>query len=496
MTSIISAEGTTIRISSAAPAPDLLSVARDADANVVEVGSAGVPALEPLVMVTSGGETAFHTDCSTAELETIVESVADGADIRAADPDAIAEHEPGATGMPTVDLPGLDVGSRHALRGAGWRRPTDRADHEAAGGFETADVTTVLDTVATLSGRGWGDICQDDPLAPTWETAMDADRAPTVVVNAHGNPTDTLLLSSAPLEVLDGATAAARAVGADSVLVYAAGADELAVETAREAAGNYPDSAVGIDVVAGPATHRAAEPTMALEAIEGNHRLEARIRPPGPESVGLHGRPTLVHTARTFAHLAVRLRDGEATDTRLVRVAGDVSAPATVELPESDTLSSAVDAVALDGEFKAACVGGRFGGLTRDLSIGVDSSSLTAANLGTEGLVQVLGDDRCVLEFVGKRTQFAADENCGRCVPCREGTTQLAGLLRDIYDGDYASSNIEELVRVMEGSSICAFGVEAGRPAKTAIAEFEAELRAHADGNCPANSCPAPAEVT
>jgi NADH-quinone oxidoreductase subunit F len=235
---------------------------------------------------------------------------------------------------------------------------------------------------------------------------------------------------------------------------------------------------------------------MALEAIEGNHRLEARLRPPGPERVGLHGRPTLVHTPRTLAHLAVALRTGDLPGTRLVSVTGDVDAPATVELPETATLADALDAVDVSGEFKAACVGGRFGGLTADLDVGVEPAALSAADLGSEGVVDVLADDRCVVEFVGRRTRYAADENCGRCVPCREGTTQLAGLLRDVYDGTYAPDDVVELVRVMETSSICAFGVEAGRPARTAIDAFESEFEAHADGHCPAGSCPERVEVS
>jgi len=495
MTSIISNEGTTIRISGTGTAPDLLSVAIDADVSVVEVGSTGVPALEPLVTVTSDGETAFYADCSPSALETVVANVTEESGVRAGNPDAVTEHDRETKRLPDVDLPGLDVGHRRTLGAAGWRRPTDPEDHERAGGFDVPGSTAVLDAAADLTGRGWGDLCHDAALTGTWETARDADGEPVVVVNGHGNPTDTLLLASAPFDVLDGATAAARAVGADSIIVYASNGDERAVETVREAAGTYPDPTVAIDVVTGPAVHRAGEPTMALEAIEGNHRLEARLRPPGPESVGLHGQPTLLHTPRTLAHLAVTLRDGDGPDTRMMTVQGDVAAPATVELPESATLSSAVDAVAVDGEFKAACVGGRFGGLTRDLDVEVGPDALTAANLGTEGTVRVLADDRCVLEFVGKRTQYAADENCGRCVPCREGTTQLTELLRDIYDGAYAPGDIQELVGVMDRSSICAFGVEAGRPARTAIAEFESELQAHADGHCPANSCSAPAEV-
>ena len=228
---------------------------------------------------------------------------------------------------------------------------------------------------------------------------------------------------------------------------------------------------------------------MALEAIEGNHRLEARLRRPDEVAPTLHERPALVHTARTLAHLAVGVRTDEVPSTRVVTVSGDVEAPATVELPETASLDVALDAVQLPDGFKAACVGGRFGGLTESLDVPVDPDALADADLGTEGTVEVLGDGRCILEFVGKRTQFAADTNCGRCVPCREGSTQLTELLRDVYDGDYDAPSIEELVRVMDGSSICEFGVNAGRPARTAMDAFDAEFLAHADGRCPTETC-------
>jgi NADH-quinone oxidoreductase subunit F len=65
-----------------------------------------------------------------------------------------------------------------------------------------------------------------------------------------------------------------------------------------------------------------------------------------------------------------------------------------------------------------------------------------------------------------------------------------------VYDGTYDPEGIEELVRVMETSSICAFGVEAGRPARTALAEFESEFEAHADGRCPAGACLDPLEAS
>jgi NADH-quinone oxidoreductase subunit F len=179
----------------------------------------------------------------------------------------------------------------------------------------------------------------------------------------------------------------------------------------------------------------------------------------------------------------------------VLTVTGDVSAPATVEVSDTTTLDTVVDAADLDGAFKAACVGDRFGGITRSLATAVDPTALTDADLGTDGTVEILAADRCIVEFVGRRSQFASEENCGRCVPCREGSTQLTNLLRDIYDGDFDPDDISELVRVMRTSSICAFGVNAGRPARTALAEFEDEFESHADGRCVAGSCIDPLET-
>ncbi|ESP88781.1 NADH-ubiquinone oxidoreductase-F iron-sulfur binding region domain-containing protein [Candidatus Halobonum tyrrellensis] len=492
MNSIESSERTVVRVAAAGSEADPPEAVKRTDARVVPVGSTGVTALEPLVAVTRGGRTAFHARCSVDRLEGVVAAAEEADDVTAGDPDAVVDHDPDATRLPAVDLPGLSAGRRDVLGACGWRRPTSADDHEAAGGFADHDAADVFDAGADLRGRGWGDACHDDPVGESWATARDADGDAAVVVNAHGSPADALLLASAPLEVLDGATTLADAVGATEVVVYASSDDARAVETAREAVEAHPDPVVPVEVVTGPPEYRAGEPTMALEAIEGNHRLEARLRPPGPERVGLDGRPTLVHTPRTLAHLAVGLRgdDGdEGGDTRLVTVRGDVETPATVELPETASLSAAVDAVDVDGTLKAACVGGRFGGLTADLGVAAGPDALADAGLGTEGVVEVLSEGRCLVEFVGRRTRYAAEENCGRCVPCREGSTQLANLLRDVYDGEYDPEGVAELVGVMERSSICEFGVNAGRPARTATTEFALEFEAHADGQCPAGNC-------
>jgi len=494
MTAITSGDGAGLRISEAGDS-GLADAAIDADVRVATVGSTGIPAVEPLVSTTRDGRTTFHANCSPDDLAGLASGLDGGLPTDTAD--AVVDHEPDAVALPASDIPGLDT-ERRVLGGCGWRRPADPDDHAAAGGFADADVERIRRASEHLRGRGWGDWSQDEPLTDAWETARNADGDAAVVVNAHGTTADALLLSSVPFEALEGACAAARAVGADQVIVYASSEDRRATDRAREAAANYPDPPVPIDVVEGPPAYRAAEPTMAIEAIEGNHRLEARLRPPGPDEAGLHGRPTLVHTPRTLAHLAVALRADDSLTlpgTRLVTATGDVADPVTVELPESGTLDVVLDATDVEGEFKAACVGGRFGGLTDSLSVAPDPDALAEAGLGTEGVIEVLTRDRCVVEFVGRRAQFAADENCGRCVPCREGTTQLADLLRELYDGQFREGAIDELERVMRTTSICGFGVDAGRPTRTAMAAFGPEFEAHAEGRCPAGACTDPLEV-
>ena len=480
----------------------------DGDVTVARVGSTGVAALDPLVSATSGGGTAFYANADPDLVSEVAADLAEGSVGVVGEPLGVAGHVLGPATLPSVPATPLDLGNRRVLRGAGWHRPTEPEDHAAAGGFVDASLEDVVAAADGLRGRGWGDWCHDADLAPALDRARDAFGEAAVVVNAHGGTAnadhtdaDAFLLESVPFAVLEGADLLATAVDADRVVVYASEADETAVERARAAAENYPDPVTPFEVVTGPAVHRATEPTMALEAIEGNHRLEARLRRPGELPV-LNGAPALVHTARTVAHLFERMRAGASGndptdhgDTRFVTVTGDVETPATVELPEREALETALEAVSPTDGCKAAAVGGRFGGLTDSLDVSVGSDALAEAGLGTDGVVEILGEDRCLVEFAGRRAQLAADTNCGRCVPCREGATQLTELLRDIYDGDYDEDGIAELLRVMDDSSVCAFGVEAARPARTAIDAFDGEFEAHAEGRCPAGACFEPPEV-
>jgi NADH-quinone oxidoreductase subunit F len=490
---------------------ELLNVTRGSDtsATMAAVGSTGLSPLEPLVLATLDGETAFFSRCSVEQAQTIVEDLDDGT-LPTDGAMAVTEHESGTATLPIPNDEPFNVGDRNVLSTAGWAAPTSIEDYRADGTYIAAAIDQSVDAIArlreaTLRGRGRGDVAADAPVAKHWETVAEADGDPVVVVNANeADPhaeMDQLLLESSPLAVLDPAFAAAIALDATDVVVYANETETVArrrTQEATDALADDLDAAVSIQVVTGPDAYKAGEPTMALEAIEGNHRIEARRGPPGPSEHGMNGQPTLIHTPRTFAQVGRALADenlvGASSDpgTRLFTVAGDVDVPATVELATDATLDAALPAVETKDGQKAACVGGVFGGLTRSLDVPASAPGLNSAHLGTNGVVELLDDSTCTVALAGERAKFAREENCGRCVPCREGSKQLVDLLRDVYSGEYKDGMLRELTRVMRDTSLCGFGHDAARPVITAMEEFETEFTAHANGRCPTDACDPP----
>ncbi|MCQ4332768.1 NADH dehydrogenase FAD-containing subunit [Natronomonas sp. F2-12] len=452
-----------------------------ADVSVRRVGPAGTPS--PLGLYTTAGRTAIHTDLrpdAAAEAATTLE---DG-DFPTTGAEAAVDHDEDTAAIPAPDSGPLSVGTRRVLGPCGWVDPTVRPEPVAA----EFDPETVLDRVATvgLRGRGRADGATDDLISAVWERTIEAEGDPVVVIHAADTdcPTDELMCRSIPGRVLDGAGIVADAVGAEDVVALAT---DPAVEPLEAVAD-------GELIHRAPESFRIGEPTMALEALEGNDRIEARRRPPGPEEWGLYGRPTVVHTPRTLVQLRTLLEDGEGFDpesadpgTRTVAVRGAVRAPAVVELRTDSALSRALSAVDAAGD--RYVVGGRFGGVTGSVDLPASAPALSASGLGTEGVLEVLGPDDCIVATVGERAAFAREENCGRCVPCREGSKQLHGALRDVYDGEFDPETLRELARVMRTSSLCAFGEAAARPIRTALEAFEPEFRAHAEGRCPAGTC-------
>ena len=477
---------------------ELAAIARETDGSIpiVRTGPTGIDGIEPLVLCTVDGETAFVADPTDEAFKAAVSELVAGR-LPETHSSAVVSHDPEITMLPLPETGPLAAGRRRVLGPCGWVAPIVPSEYELVS--TGRDVETKPIRARNILGRGRGDACADESVLDAWETAKETDSTPIVVINANDTDerqqADRTLLAGAPIAVLDGAAAVAQYVGADEIVLYM---NETAVDLHEHVSRAAEEAALDVEVhpVVGPDEFRAGAPTAALEALEGADRIEPRIQPPSPASYGLYGRPTVIHTPRTFAQVRTVLRasaeadsDAAVPGTRLFTVSGDVAAPATIELDADDSLTTCLEAVELDGSLKLACVGGVFGGVTRTLDIAPTARTLHAAKLGTGGAVELLNERRCPVKIAGERAKFGAEENSGRCVPGREGTVQLTKLLRSIYDGSYDAVKIRELARVMRRSSNCAIGRNTPRPAMSAIDEFEPEFRAHADGRCSSGAC-------
>ncbi|MXR42772.1 NADH dehydrogenase FAD-containing subunit [Halobaculum sp. WSA2] len=517
------AVGTTVRVAFDGPdgravleaarrAADAAAEAEGPPIETLAVGSPGTVHL-PLVAVTREGRTAVHRSVDPNGAASLVSLLADGDDDLPVDgASAVVDHEPEPDDFPVGDGP-LSAGTRRTLRGAGWADPTT---FESPGTLGDEALETVSDL--GVRGRGWGDARQDEPLAAGWRDARDADGDPVVVINGlDADPKadgDRLLLGSLPGRVVAGAVVAASAVDAEDVVAVLPEDDPVVAERVR-AVGDRVAAVTDltVEVVAAEPDYMTAEHTAVLESLEGNDRIEARRRPPDPETWGLFERPTLVHTPRTLAAVERAVADPERLDadaadpgTRLVTVVGPERR--TVELPTDTSLSRALVAEEFGKEATEdagggdlgetgpteafACVGGQFGGLTRDLDTPASAPALRGAGLGTNGSIEPFEEGSgggCPVVVVGRRMRVAREENCGRCVPCRTGSVRAHELLREVYAGSFAESRLRELARTMGRTSLCEFGGDAARPLATALDEFGGYLRAHADGRCPAGVC-------
>jgi NADH:ubiquinone oxidoreductase subunit F (NADH-binding) len=152
--------------------------------------------------------------------------------------------------------------------------------------------------------------------------------------------------------------------------------------------------------------------------------------------------------------------------------------------------------IPLGRKFKAVQTGGPLGGCLPEehLDTPVDFDSLRAAGavMGSGGMI-VADETTCMVEFAKYFMQFACDESCGKCPPCRIGSTRMLEILERITAGEGKLEDLDEIrwvARGMQQGSLCALGQLAPSPVLSTLRHFEDEYRAHMEeGRCPAGKC-------
>ena len=353
-----------------------------------------------------------------------------------------------------------------------------------------------------LRGRGGAGY----PTALKWDTVALQPPGPRwLVCNAdEGDPgafMDRTVLEGDPHRLLEGMAIAAHAVGAERGFIYLRAEYPLAIErlslALRHTAERGLLAPLQLELRVGAGAYVCGEETALLASIQGR-RGTPRVRPPYPAQHGLWGAPTLINNVETLAALPAILRDDGARHaalgtegsrgTKVFSLSGAVRNTGVVEVPMGTSLRTVVETmgggVPGGAPVKAVQTGGPSGGCIpgHRLDTPVDYESLQelGAMMGSGGMV-VIGPDTAMPELALHFMRFSVSESCGKCVPCRAGTVQLAALLERFTQRRAEPADLErleELCAMVRHTSLCGLGQSAPAPVLSTLRWFRQEYEA------------------
>ena len=367
----------------------------------------------------------------------------------------------------------------------------------------------VIEEVAEAKLRGLGGA--GFPTGKKWSFVPKETTKPKyLVVNGdEGEPgtfKDRYILERDPHALIEGMIIAAYAIGSHKAYVYIRGEYFRSARRLQRAVDeayrqnwlgkNIQGSGFDLDVVIhrGAGAYICGEETALLTSLEGGKGFP-RLKPPFPAISGLFACPTIVNNVETLACVPFILRNGAkrfadlgtATQggTRLFCVCGHVARPGVYEAPVSVTLRKLIASAGgvRDGNKLKAVIPGGISAkiLTADqIDVAMDFDSLMAAgSMAGSGGVIVMDQTTCMVEALDSAARFFADESCGQCSPCREGTGWVHRVLRRIMQGKGTLRDLDDLLAIagdMEGKTICVFADAAAWPVQSYINKFRDEF--------------------
>jgi len=353
---------------------------------------------------------------------------------------------------------------------------------------------TIIEEVraAGLAGRG-GAYFQ---TAVKWAACRAAAGAlKYLVVNGEeGEPgifKDRHLMEGDPHRLLEAALIAAYATGVSRAILYVHGEADLAAERLAVAVAQARDwgllgervlgseLSLEVEIRRGAGGFVLGEETALLESIEGQ-RAMPRTRPPFPVESGLFGKPTVINNVETlFAVVPIIARGGAAfvalgggSGTKLFGLSGHLARPGVVEMEVGCTLRTLIERVGGGTQVAAAVVGGPSGSVIHPRQFDEPLIPRGAVNPGTGGVV-ALDDAAAVRGAVRALLAFNARESCGKCTPCREGTTRILAMLDD---PTVDATRVRELAETVQLASLCGLGQAAPLAVLSGLAEFPREF--------------------
>ena len=312
------------------------------------------------------------------------------------------------------------------------------------------------------------------PVADKWETvARSGAKQKYVVCNANEGEGETYkdmkLMLRAPHAIIEGIILCAAATGADRAIICVRSEYPECCESLEKELQNVKPDGLEIEVVRCAGAYVCGEETALLRFLEGR-RGEPALKPPYPGERGLHGCPTVINNAESFAAAAAALLTGEVT--KLFTVSGCVERPGLYELPYGVTPRELAEMAGANANIKGFRLGGGatgrvFGAENLDISLTPDGGLGTASVMFFDNTVSVR-------ELCAESAAFLARQSCGKCVPCRLGSRELARLLKN----GGSASEITGLCRYLKTASRCALGQSIPNCVESALSAFPGEFEA------------------
>ena len=430
-----------------------------------------------------------------------------------------------------ADLPFFTKQLKVVLANSANIDPESLESYVGAGGFtalvkvlEEMTPEQVIEEIkkSGLRGRGGGGF----PTGLKWGLVGKAKGEKKYVVanGDEGDPgayMDRTTMESDPFLVLEGMAIAAYAVGADQGYIYvraeyplAAARLAKAIKLAEKAEilGNRifgSNFNFRIDIRFGAGAFVCGEETGLLTSVMGR-RGQPYPRPPFPANSGLWGCPTLINNVETFGNIAPIINRGgewyagigteKSKGTKIFALAGEINNTGLIEVPMGITLREVVfeigGGIPKGAGFKAAQTGGPSGGCIPaaylDTQIDYENLAALGSIMGSGGMV-IMNDRSCMVDVARFFMDFCKDESCGKCIPCRVGTSQMLRMLEKICNGSALMEDLDklqELGKMVQDTSLCGLGFTSPNPVLSTLRYFREEYEAHIkQRQCPVGVC-------
>lgn len=473
---------------------------RGIDAVIVRNGSRGMHWLEPLVEVEVAGQRIGYGPVKARDVAGLFDAgLVSGGDHRL----CLGAVE---------EIAFFKRQTRLTFARCGVIDPLSLADYEAHGGLaglrhavamQPADIVKEV-TDSGLRGRGGAGFL----TGIKWKTVLDAPGARKYIVcNADegdsGTFADRMIMEGDPFVLIEGMVIAGVATGATKGFVYIRSEYPHAIATMTEAveiagrAGVLGSSVLGsgktfeIEIRTGAGAYVCGEETALLNSLEGKRGI-VRAKPPLPAHKGLFDCPTVINNVISLASVPVIMEKGAAyyrdfgmgrsRGTIPLQIAGNVKHPGLYEVAFGLTLGEIVDEIAggtVSGRpVKAVQVGGPLGAYFPralfDTPFDYEAFAAKDGLIGHAGIV-VFDDSADMLKQARFAMEFCAVESCGKCTPCRIGSTRGVETADKIARGIEPEKNralLADLCNTMKFGSLCALGGFTPYPVLSAMTHF------------------------